>query len=124
MLKAKMKRWSKEVFGDVESAKREAEARLAVLDLREGWEGLDSTLRKEREDLHYLVGYLVFKEEVKWKQRGKVKWARDGDGNTKKFHMMANRYHSFLQCCMFEVESGDRVRFWEDNCFILVFLVF
>lgn len=99
-MKAKMKRWSKEVFGDVESAKWEAE-----VDLREGLEGLDSVLRKEREDLHFLVGDLVFKEEVKWRQRGKVKWATDGDGNTKKFHKMATGYRKRNYIDRLQVEA-------------------
>lgn len=99
-MKAKMKRWSKEVFGDVESAKWEAE-----VDLREGLEGLDSVLRKEREDLHFLVGDLVFKAEMKWRQRGKVKWARDGDGNTKKFHKMATGYRKRNYIDRLQVEA-------------------
>lgn len=37
---------------------------------------------------------------------------------------ISSGHHSFLQCCRFEVGSRDRVRFWEDNCFILLLPVF
>ncbi|CAL9013315.1 unnamed protein product, partial [Prunus brigantina] len=90
LLKTKLKTWSKGAIGNLENAKRVAEARLAAIDLQEGREGLDEELRKERKDLQVVVGDIIYKEEVKWRQRGKVKWARDGDGNTKFFHMMAS----------------------------------
>lgn len=77
LLKTKMKLWSKEAIGNMETAKREAKVRLAAIDLQEERDGLDDELRKEREDLQFLVGDIIYKEEVKERQRGKVKWARD-----------------------------------------------
>ncbi|BFG29908.1 hypothetical protein CerSpe_161820 [Prunus speciosa] len=106
LLKTKMKLWSKEVIGDMETAKREAEARLAAIDMQEGRDGLDSELRKEREDLQLLVGDIIYKEEVKWRRRGKVKWARDGDENTKFFHMMAIGYRKRNYIEWLEMEDG------------------
>ncbi|XP_020420593.1 uncharacterized protein LOC18774736 [Prunus persica] len=98
-IKQKIKDWNKEVFGDLVSAKKEAEARIAALDLMEGQGGLDNILRKEREDLYFKVSDLVHKEEVKWRQRGKIQWARDGDSNTKFFHRIASgrRKRNFIQ---------------------------
>lgn len=45
-------------------AKREAEARLLVLDQLEGTERLTNLLRKEREDILHMVGDLAQKEEI------------------------------------------------------------
>ncbi|VVA41200.1 PREDICTED: RNA-directed DNA polymerase, partial [Prunus dulcis] len=108
-IKQKIKVWNKEVFGDLVSAKKEAEARIAALDLMEGQGGLDNTLRKEREDLYFMVSDLVHKEEVKWRQRGKIQWARDGDSNTKFFHRIASgrRKRNFIQ--KLEVAGGGVV---------------
>lgn len=46
----------------METAKREAEARLAAIDAQEGRDGLDNELRKERKDLQFLVGDIIYKE--------------------------------------------------------------
>ncbi|CAL8991500.1 unnamed protein product [Prunus brigantina] len=104
-----MKDWNKEVFGDLISAKKEAKAKIAALDLMEGQGGLDNILRKEREELYLLVSDLVHKEEVKWRQRGKIQWARDGDNNTKFFHRIASgrRKRNFIQ--KLEVEGSGVV---------------
>ncbi|CAL8998321.1 unnamed protein product, partial [Prunus brigantina] len=101
--------WNKEVFGDLVFAKKEAEARIAALDLMEGQGRLDNILRKEREDLYLPVSDLVHKEEVKWRQRGKIQWARDGDSNTKFFHRIASgrRKRNFIQ--KLEVEGSGVV---------------
>lgn len=89
-LKRKLQRWSKEIFGDVEKDIKEAEASLEELDIKEGMEWLDDASKRKREELLFLVEDLAFKDEVKWRQRSKVKWAKDGDGNTKFFHKIAN----------------------------------
>lgn len=55
--------------------------------------------RKGRADLTILVGDLVHKKEVRWRQRGKVEWARDSDGNTNFFLRLANgrRKRNFIE---------------------------
>ncbi|CAL9004761.1 unnamed protein product [Prunus brigantina] len=88
----KMKDWNKEVFGDVE-----------------GQGGLDNILRKEREELYFLVSDLAYKEEVKWRQRGKIQWARDGDNNTKFFHRSASGRRKRNLIHKLEVEGSGEV---------------
>ncbi|KAM2378505.1 hypothetical protein ACFX1X_044959 [Malus domestica] len=72
--------WSKKSFGEIEKVLKEAEANIKELDRREGTEGLDFKARSKREELQTLVGDLAFKEEVKWRQKSKVEWAKEGDG--------------------------------------------
>ena len=108
-LKRKLQRWSKEVFGDVEKDIKEAEASLEELDMREGMEGLDVASKRKREELLFLVEDLVHKEEVKWRQRSKVEWAKNGHGNTKFFHKIASgkRKRNYIE--RLEVEDGGVV---------------
>ncbi|KAJ1418166.1 Ribonuclease H-like superfamily [Sesbania bispinosa] len=40
--------------------------------------------------LHDKMNCLIMQEEAFWKQRAKVFWLREGDGNTRFFHAMAN----------------------------------
>ncbi|KAJ1430165.1 Ribonuclease H-like superfamily [Sesbania bispinosa] len=40
--------------------------------------------------LHDKMDCLIMQEEAFWKQRAKVFWLREGDGNTRFFHAMAN----------------------------------
>lgn len=42
---------------------------------------------------------------MKWRQKGKAKWARDGDGNTIYFHMMATAYRKRNFIDRLEVEG-------------------
>ncbi|KAB2624930.1 hypothetical protein D8674_016590 [Pyrus ussuriensis x Pyrus communis] len=72
-------------------------------------EGLDVASKRKREKLLFLVEDLAFKEEVKWRQRSKVEWAKDGDGNTKFFHKIANgrRKRNYIE--RLEVEDGGVV---------------
>ncbi|KAL6288610.1 hypothetical protein ACE6H2_006120 [Prunus campanulata] len=104
-LKGRLKVWSKEEFGDVDLAKREAEARIQVLDQMEGCEGLSVPLRSERENLLLKLGELIFKQEVKWRQRSKVQWAKEGDGNTKYFHSVASGFRKRNLIDKLEVEG-------------------
>ncbi|KAK9930230.1 hypothetical protein M0R45_027274 [Rubus argutus] len=85
-LKGKVKQWSKEEFRELGKVKQELEAKLIEIDLEEGRGGLDDTQRREREALRFQFEELVFKEEAFWRQRAKVEWAREGDGNTRFFH--------------------------------------
>ncbi|CAL2260435.1 unnamed protein product [Prunus armeniaca] len=75
----------------------------------EGQGGLDINLRKEREGIYLLVSDLVYKEEVKWRQRGKIQWAKDGDINTKFFHRIASsrRKRNLIQ--KLDIEGYDVV---------------
>ncbi|BFG35265.1 hypothetical protein CerSpe_215390 [Prunus speciosa] len=104
-VKGKLKLWSKEMFGEVELAKREAEARVLAIDQLERLDGLNNLVRKERDDLLNKLGDLAQKEEIKWRQRGKVQWAREGDGNTKFFHKMASGFQKRNLIEKLEVEE-------------------
>ncbi|KAM2004953.1 hypothetical protein FF1_000090 [Malus domestica] len=106
LLKMKLQVWSKEVFGDTEKILKEVKANLEEIDIKEGRDGLDPVLKREREELRSLAEDLAWKEEVKWRQRSKVEWAKEGDGNTRYFHQIASgrRKRNFIE--RLETEDG------------------
>jgi len=48
-------------------------------------------LSEEEAPVKAALNDLLAEEELKWKQRAKVSWLREGDRNTKYFHMCANQ---------------------------------
>ena len=105
-LKGKIKHWSREKFGEVGKVKEEVKARLIEIDLEEGREGLDIAKRTEREALLLQLEELILKEEVYWRQRAKVQWAKEGDNNTRFFHKVATgrRKRNYIE--NLELEGG------------------
>lgn len=63
--------------------------RIEELDMKESTEGLFGELRDEIVTMRARLEELVFKEQILWKQRAKLKWAKEGDINSKFFHRVA-----------------------------------
>ena len=52
---------------------------------------------------------LIFQEEIKWKQRSRIKWLKAGDRNTKFFHAIATAYRHANRINVIEA----RARIWD-----------
>ena len=63
-LKADLKVWNKEVFGDVNQTSKEIQQRLDELDIRDDEDGLDETEREERTSLFAKLSVSKSKEEA------------------------------------------------------------
>lgn len=90
-LRKSLKVWNISVFEDNRVWKLEILERLQVLDRLETEAGLSEVLREERLSLRGTLEELIHKEDVSWRHKAKVSWAKDGDGNSKLFHLVANR---------------------------------
>lgn len=109
-LRKRLKIWNKENFGNIFSNVLDAENRVKELEIQ--MEGSDDiqllTDFKEAQDR---LSNLLACEEGLWKQRSKIKWHKEGDKNTRFFHMMAtskrkkNKIHKIMN------SEGD----WLDN---------
>lgn len=88
LLKQCIKGWNKEIFGNVKEEKQRLHTRLLELDLIEGEGRLNWERRKERCETKQQLEYMVFKEEVMWRQKAKVQWVKEGDCNSKIFHQI------------------------------------
>ena len=72
---------------------------IANIDVIEQEGVLSFDLSAQRVERKGELEELILREEIHWRQKGKVKWVKDGDCNSKLFHKVANgrRNRNFIK---------------------------
>jgi len=126
-LKADLKVWNREVFGDVNQASKEIQKRLDELDSRNDEDGLMESERDERKSLFAKLTESKSKQEAILFQKARQNWIKQGDHNTKFFHSAVkwrrarNQLHGIIdnnKWCDDKEEVKDKVRKYFEERFV------
>lgn len=92
-------------FGNADRVLKEKTKRLEELQFQEkpGNMGAIKNLQQE-------IKFILEQEDIRWKQRGKQNWYRDGDRNTQFFHSWANHRRKVNQIVQIMDTEG---RLWK-----------
>jgi hypothetical protein len=98
-LKSEIKRWNREVFGNVGVRNKAWAEELDFLDRIEEVRRLSE---EEKERMRVLVSDLeasLLQEEISWRQKSRVRWLKERDKCTKFFHQVAsaNRMNNTIE---------------------------
>ncbi len=86
----RIKEWCRNNFYNIFSAKKALTEEIQQLDVLEETSDLTPPLFEKRKLLRNQLSVVLADEEILWKSRSRQQWLREGDGNTKFFHAVAN----------------------------------
>ncbi|OAY84432.1 Transposon TX1 uncharacterized 149 kDa protein [Ananas comosus] len=88
--RTRMKEWCRTKFHSISNAIRSFQEEIRSIDHLEEIDTLSPEVRDKRVNLKAQLQLILKEEEILWKSRAKQHWLKEGDGNTKFFHAVAN----------------------------------
>jgi hypothetical protein len=87
--KGEIKRWNREVFGNMGAHNKAWAEELDLLDKSEEVRRLSEKENERRKLLALDLETSLLQEEMSWRQKSRVRWLKEGDNCTKFFHQVA-----------------------------------
>lgn len=94
IIKAKIKSWNKEFFGDIFKNKIQVKAEIKYVQDRIQEVGLTEDLRMAENDLLSKYHSIISNKETFWRQRSKALFLKEGDKNTCFFHLTTLKHRA------------------------------
>ena len=113
-LKAKIKKWNKEEFGNIFCEKRCFEFHLQEIQTIETNEGYYMALKEEEMILEAKLEEREKQEEILWWKKSRIKWLHEGKKNTKFFHHSVIQYRFQNKIYFLKNDRGEKVELRED----------
>eukprot|EP00253_Pinus_taeda_P011982 PITA_11982 len=108
-LKSQIKRWNKEVFGNILEDKQKLEKEMEDIQQKIILEGrIEESVNKEG----IILGRLEERrkqEEILWRQKSRIKWLKEGERNTKFFHQAMIKHRQGNRILSIKNKNGERV---------------
>lgn len=90
LLRDRIRVWNKDSFGAIKAKKNSLLEEIQYWDSIDDQRGLSDPQKQLRDLAKQKYEKVTCLEEIKWKQRAKVKWLKEGDNNTRFFHRIAS----------------------------------
>ena len=112
LIKAKIKKWNREAFGDIKIQKYNLMDSISQLDVKEETSSLSDEELEQRKADRYELTKVILIHEISWRQKSRALWLRVEDRNTRFVHRVANFRRKF-NSMSFVIVDGNRFENWD-----------